>query len=237
VNSKQITSIATLPINVNPNDRIEQTEQSLEELIREKETEVLAPSLEVDPSCGTSETRSEVFTPSFSDECSARSSGQLSRLEKAYQILRVLLPSQQDADIIIESAMGWLLVRILCKAGHDLYRREEPISTFNMATISMQKPAAIARTLLYLAICIQQLPPVFDATRLQLCKGSTTVEALADNYISKVADWVTSKDEPTSPRIFSRQRRESSTSVAELSTSSSYRSITRPTQRVHETSK
>jgi hypothetical protein len=195
VNSKQITSIATLPINVNPNDRIEQTEPSLEELIREKETEVLVPSLEADPSWGTSETRSEVFTPSVSDECSARSTGQPSRLENAYQILRALLPSQQDVDIIIESTIGWLLVRILCKAGHDLYRREEPISTFNTTTISTQKPVVIALTLLYLAICIQQLPPVFDATRLQLYKGSTTVEALADNYISKVADWVTSKDD------------------------------------------
>jgi hypothetical protein len=195
VNSKQMTSIATLPINVNPNDRIEQTEPSLEELIREKETEVLVPSLEADPSWGTSETRSEVFTPSVSNECSARSTGQPSRLEKAYQILRALLPSQQDVDIIIESTIGWFLVRILCKAGHDLYRREEPISTFNTTTISTQKPVVIARTLLYLAICIQQLPPVFDATRLQLYKGSTTVEALVDNYICKVADWVTSKDD------------------------------------------
>jgi hypothetical protein len=195
VNSKQINSVATLPINVNPSDQIEQSEPSLEELIKEKETDVLVPSLEVDRSCGTSETKSEVFTPSVSDESSTRPSGPPSRLEKAYPILRGLLPSQQDVDIIIESTIGWLLVKILCRAGHDLYRREEPMSTFNMATISMQKPIVIARTLLYLAICIQQLPPEFDATRLQLYKGSSTVEALADTYISKVADWVTSKDE------------------------------------------
>jgi len=167
----------------------------LGELIKEKETELLVPNFEVDRSSGTSETRTEVFTPSFSDECSTRPRGQSSRLEKAYQILRVLLPSQQDVDIIIESTTGWLLVKILCKAGHDLYRREEPVSTFNMAIISMQNPVVIARTLLYLAISMQQLPPEFDAIRLQLYKSSTTVEALADNYISKVVDWVTSKDE------------------------------------------
>jgi hypothetical protein len=184
-----------LQINVEPNDQVERPEPLLGELIKEKETEILVPSFEVDRSSGTSETRSEVFTPSLSDECSTRSSGQSSRLEKAYQTLRALLPSQQDVDIIIESTSGWLLVRILCKSGHDLYRREEPISTFNMAIISMKSPVVIARTLLYLAICIQQLPPEFDATRLQLYKSSTTVEALADRYISKVADWVTSRDD------------------------------------------
>jgi hypothetical protein len=165
-----MTSIATLPINVKPNDQIELFEPVFGEPIKEKETEILVPSFEVDQSSGTSETRSEVFTPSFSDECSARSSGQPSKLEKVYQILRALLPSQQDVNIIIESTSGWALVKILCKAGHDLYRREEPISTFNMAIISMQKPVVISRTLLYLAICIQKLPPEFDATRLQLIK-------------------------------------------------------------------
>jgi hypothetical protein len=148
VNSKQITSIATLPINVKPNDQVERFEPLLGKLIKEKETELLVPSFGVDRSSGTSETRSEVFTPSFSGECSTRSSGQSSRLEKAYQLLRALLPSQKDVDIIIESTSGWLLVKILCKVGHDLYRREEPISTFNMAIISMQKPVVIARTLL-----------------------------------------------------------------------------------------
>ena len=76
-----------------------------------------------------------------------------------------------------------------------MYRNESPISTFDLASVSKRHPVIIARTLLYIAICMQQLPPEFDATRLQLYKYPWTADTAAETYVSAVAHLVTSDDD------------------------------------------
>ena len=65
-------------------------------------------------------------------------------------------------------------------------------NTFNMADIKTEDPTIIARSLLYVAICLQQLPPNFDTSRVQI--GSST-DALMDKIISTVQGLITSDDE------------------------------------------
>jgi hypothetical protein len=116
-----------------------------------------------------------------------------SKIEKLRQTLAALLPSQEDASLIAESTNGWVLLSVLCTPANDLYRNSDPTSSFNVVAVSQRGPTIIARTLLYIAICIQQLPPEFDTSRLQLKNFS--VDALMDKYMSTVASLVTSNDE------------------------------------------
>jgi len=105
------------------------------------------------------------------------------------------LPSQQDADLIAESTPGWVLAKNLFSAAHDLYKNDAPVSTFNMSFVSRQDPVKIARALLYIALCIQQLPPEFDGTRLQLYNTYLSIDGVADTYMSSVSILITSDDD------------------------------------------
>ena len=61
-----------------------------------------------------------------------------------------------------------------------------------MSEISKQHPTVIGRTLLYIAVCSQQLPHSFDTS---LLKFPTSVESRIDRYISTVKTLITSDDE------------------------------------------
>jgi hypothetical protein len=65
-------------------------------------------------------------------------------------------------------------------------------STFNLSEVFKQHPTAIARTLLYISICLQQLPPNFNTKQLHF---PTSVESRIDRYISTVQTLITSDDE------------------------------------------
>lgn len=58
----------------------------------------------------------------------------------------------------------------------------------------MCHPTIIARALLYIAICIQQLPPEFDMSRIHLIPS---LDVVMEEYISAVTKYVTSDDELT----------------------------------------
>jgi hypothetical protein len=68
-------------------------------------------------------------------------------------------------------------------------------STFNLAEISKKHPTIIARTILYLAVCLQQLDDDFDSTQLHLLPS---IEARMDRYLTTVQALVTSDDEMVS---------------------------------------
>ena len=65
-------------------------------------------------------------------------------------------------------------------------------STFDLADISRQHPTMIARALLYISVCLQQLPPTFDTNLLHF---PMSVESRIDRYISTVQTLITSDDE------------------------------------------
>jgi hypothetical protein len=63
---------------------------------------------------------------------------------------------------------------------------------FHLAEISKKHPAIIARTILYLAVCLQQLNPGFDTKQLHLMPS---VEARVERYLTTVSGLITSDDE------------------------------------------
>jgi hypothetical protein len=61
-----------------------------------------------------------------------------------------------------------------------------------MAEVSKLHPTKIARVILYLTVCLQQLEPGFDRTQLNLLPS---VEARMEKYMSAVQALITSDDE------------------------------------------
>lgn len=65
-------------------------------------------------------------------------------------------------------------------------------SPFNIAEISKEKPAMIAKTLLYIVVALQQLDPDFDQGRLHVFPS---IETRIERILSSVNALVTSDDE------------------------------------------
>jgi hypothetical protein len=66
------------------------------------------------------------------------------------------------------------------------------LSNFDMFDLSKQHPTLIARTLLYISLCLQRLPSNFDINVLHL---PSSVESRIDRYISTVQTLITSDDD------------------------------------------
>ena len=103
-----------------------------------------------------------------------------------------LLPAQRYVDIICAEASCWLLLYALDKHNADFFDSANKMAaTFNISEISKSHPTNIAKTLLCLAVCMQQLPGKFDVARL----GMGSIDARMDRYLSTVQSLVTSDDE------------------------------------------
>jgi len=108
--------------------------------------------------------------------------------ERIRQLLLDLLPSQKDTDLICSASSSWLLIHALT------VKRDSAVAaaTFDILTLQKSSPTIIARTVLYLAVCLQQLDQNFDTSRLQMYPS---VDARMERYISVVQSLVTSDDE------------------------------------------
>jgi len=117
------------------------------------------------------------------------------KLDRIRQTLIDILPSQRDADLIAEQSSCWLLVHAMTSHAASL-PIEDPSSivppAFNLAEISKKHPTIIARTILYLAVCLQQTDGDFDEKQLRLLPS---IEARMDRYLTTVQALVTSDDE------------------------------------------
>ena len=60
------------------------------------------------------------------------------------------------------------MVQSLRIKANNLFTTNDPLASFDMLAIAKSHPVIIARTLLYLAISIQQIPPQFDSSSLSL---------------------------------------------------------------------
>ncbi|OAP61001.1 hypothetical protein AYL99_06005 [Fonsecaea erecta] len=132
----------------------------------------------------------EQSTPSSAAERCSPSQGsggpQNAKLEKLRLVLSALLPTQEDADLIVVSTNAWGL-------GHLVYgNRTTAEVDFEIATLTRGSPLNIARALMHFAILIQQMPPEFDSSRLQF---TSPIEIVLQKYLHYVADLVTSKDD------------------------------------------
>lgn len=78
----------------------------------------------------------------------------------------------------------------------DPRKNSSPVSTtFDMSAVSREGPTGLAKTLLYLAICIQQLPSDFDISRLEM---TSRIDLYESKIISTIQPLVTSDDEVVS---------------------------------------
>ena len=117
------------------------------------------------------------------------------KVERLRQTLVDLLPSQQDTNLLCDASSCWLLIHAFNLSKHKANRENSGNvvqSTFNLSEISKQHPTIIARTLLYISVCLQQLPPGFNTNLLSF---PTSVESRVDRYISTVQTLITSDDE------------------------------------------
>ncbi|KIW52550.1 hypothetical protein PV05_08180 [Exophiala xenobiotica] len=114
------------------------------------------------------------------------------RNSKLRLTLLSLLPSQHDADLIATSTNAWGLRHVLDAASHRLFESEKDQAALDLASVSEGTPVDIARSLLYLAVCLQQLPPEFDCSKLQI---TGTIDDALRKYLTTVGDLVTCKDD------------------------------------------
>ena len=138
---------------------------------------------------------SSTLKPSSGKSGSCRS--RPSKLERVRQSLVDLLPTQEDTDLICSAGNCWVLLHSLSSRAANVLADNictagERSASFNIAEISKRHPTIIAQTLLYLAVCLQQLDPSFDTGRLHLYPS---VEGRAERYLSTVHTLVTSDDE------------------------------------------
>ncbi|KAF5486840.1 Transcription factor sdnS [Colletotrichum siamense] len=112
--------------------------------------------------------------------------------EKICKELYSMFPSVQDARTIIESSRGPIFVLILFYSNQDIADNKSP-SLASLSTMPdiAKHPAILAKRLLQLTICLQQLPPCFDASRLSL--KNSIQDTMAE--WSAVASQVTSNDD------------------------------------------
>lgn len=105
-----------------------------------------------------------------------------------------MLPCQADVDCLFSSSQGWWLIQQhMIPHLPDLIENDIQ-GSFNVTTISEQHPMNIARLLLCIAICIQQLPPGMDMRKLQT---AVPLREMMSGIIEFVVQKVTSDDELT----------------------------------------
>jgi hypothetical protein len=120
--------------------------------------------------------------------------GPIDRVEKLRRQLAALLPSQHDVDILSDFSYGWWIIQRhimphLLKISEDERQRQ-----FDVATVSRSNPMVIARLLLCITLCIQQLPPNIDLRRLQT---RVPLREMMEQIMAVVTATVTSDDELT----------------------------------------
>ena len=107
-------------------------------------------------------------------------------MERLRNTLAAQLPCQHDAEVILSASNCWLLIQELAQT-----REDAPSVTLDLAEVAKQHPTIIGRTLLYIGVCMQQLPTSFDTARF---KSISSLEASMERCLS-TATLVTADDE------------------------------------------
>ncbi|KAK5124645.1 hypothetical protein LTR85_001358 [Meristemomyces frigidus] len=123
---------------------------------------------------------------------SGSSPSPIGRIEKLRRRLAAMLPCQEDVNHLSDLSRGFWLIRrhmmpyLLALPECDFQEK------FDVAAVSMGHPMVIARLLLCVALCIQQLPPDIDPRRLQT---KMPLREMIEEIITFVTAAVTSDDE------------------------------------------
>jgi len=114
------------------------------------------------------------------------------RIERLRRELAALLPCQEDMDYLADLSRGWWLIRRHIMPNLLRIPEHELRKPFDVSIVSASHPMIIARLLLCLVLCIQQLPPNIDLRRLQT---RVPLQEVRENIITIVTTTVTSDDE------------------------------------------
>jgi hypothetical protein len=125
---------------------------------------------------------------------SARQGSSIGRLEKLRQQLAAMLPCQEDVDIFSTSSHGWWLMQRHMLPHLLRIPEEELQKPHDVSIVSRSHPMMIARLLLCVALCIQQLPPDFDPRTLQT---KVPLRDMMERNMAFIITNVTSDDELT----------------------------------------
>ncbi|KAK0708455.1 hypothetical protein B0H67DRAFT_544197, partial [Lasiosphaeris hirsuta] len=116
-----------------------------------------------------------------------------SPLERASQKLYALFPSQHDVTIITKASAAPYFLTSLFYSFRDVFEgRAETADSVSVIPPLTSHPTVLARRLLQIIVCMQQLPPTFDTRRLEL---KSPIPAVMVDILSNVSRLVNSDDE------------------------------------------
>lgn len=101
------------------------------------------------------------------------------------QTLVSMLPCQEDVDYMFGISFGWFLIKHHMLVFLPDGTENGPGSLFDIASTSEGHPMIIAKLLMCIALCIQQLPPDVDMKRLRL-------EAPLNDTMKNIAEYISS---------------------------------------------
>ncbi|KAF9882492.1 hypothetical protein CkaCkLH20_00528 [Colletotrichum karsti] len=114
--------------------------------------------------------------------------------ERICKELYSMFPSKKDTKIIIESSRGPVFVLILFYSYQDIIEgKSPPTATLSDVPDVSKHPAILAKHLLQLTICLQQLPPCFNPSQKHLGLTHSIQDTMAEWVAA--ASLVTSNDE------------------------------------------
>ncbi|KAJ0415401.1 hypothetical protein BJY00DRAFT_304889 [Aspergillus carlsbadensis] len=120
--------------------------------------------------------------------------GTIHKLESVRQRLAAMLPCQADVDFLFAASHGWWLLQQHMMPQLPDMAENDAHGLFNVSTVSKGHPLALARLLLCIAICIQQLPPQLD---LRVLETAVPVREIESGIIGFITKEVASDDELT----------------------------------------
>ncbi|KAH8896880.1 hypothetical protein GQ53DRAFT_838337 [Thozetella sp. PMI_491] len=119
------------------------------------------------------------YLPKYTDTCRA---------------LHAALPSQKDAETLFAAGRAAIFVQALCNYYSELFDERNVLVPSTLATLPpvTSHPVILARKLLQLALCIQQLDPSFDTSVINLELG---LSFAMKTYFDLASDMVVCHDE------------------------------------------
>jgi hypothetical protein len=117
--------------------------------------------------------------------------GKLDLLRKQ---LTNMLPCQADVDFLLSSSHGWWLIQQHMMVHLPNSIENDSQGLFNVNAVAKGHPITIAKLLLCVAICIQQLAPEIDMSKLQM---KSPPREIMSNIVDFLIRNVTSDDDIT----------------------------------------
>ncbi|KAJ0160997.1 hypothetical protein CTA2_6960 [Colletotrichum tanaceti] len=119
-----------------------------------------------------------------------------SKYEKVCRELHSAFPSPEDAKTIVHSSRGPVFLLAMFYSYQDILEGNSPATAALTVVPDVDKhPAVLARKLLQLTICLQQLPPSFDSSQLELGSKGSSIQDKMNEWAAVAGRLVTSNEE------------------------------------------